>query len=335
MTTITLPQLSRRFEAASEQTILDAAFAHGIAYPHGCLSGRCGACKSRLLEGEVVMAKHSPFALTAEEAAEGQILACVATPVTPVSIEWLDTDYVPREAAKISARVLSTTKATHDVVILRLRPSEPMAFAAGQYLSLKIEGTLARHYSMANTPGAGLIELHVRIVPGGRTSGLVSRLVVGDVVRLTGPMGSSYFRETHTGPILAVAGGTGLAPVKSIIEAALALDPDRHVLLYFGVRTQRDLYYVAHFRALEARHAGFTFIPVVAVTDNPAHRSGMVTDAIAEDIRDLSGFSIYMAGPPPMVEAMQDLASQRGAQANRVYADVFFTPEAAKQEELL
>ncbi len=335
MTTITLPQVSRRIGAGDEKTILDAAFAAGIAYPHGCLSGRCGACKSRLLEGQVVLAKHSPFALPAEEAAEGLILACVATPVSPVTVEWLDTDYVPREAAKTNARVLSTTKVTHDVVVLRLRPSEPIAFAAGQYLSLKIEGTRARHYSMANTPGNGIIELHVRVVPGGRTSGLVSRLVVGDVVRLTGPMGSSYFRETHTGPLLAVAGGTGLAPVKSIIETALAQDPDRHVLLYFGVRTERDLYYIAHFRALEARHAGFTFMPVVAVPENPEHRSGMVTDAIARDIRDLSDFSVYMAGPPPMVEAMQALASRLGAAVDRVYADVFFTPEAVKQEELL
>lgn len=335
MNTITLPQISRRIDAAAGQTILDAAFRAGVAYPHGCLSGRCGACKSRLLEGEVEMAKHSPYALSAEEIADGLTLACVASPTSPIKVEWLDAEYESREMTEMNARVLSSERATHDIVILRLAPAESLAFAAGQYLTLQLEDGPTRYYSMANTPRERVLELHVRIVPGGRISALAAQLVAGDLVRLAGPMGSSYFRETHSGPILAVAGGTGLAPIKSIIEEALALDSQRHVLLYFGVRSESDLYYAAHFRKLESRHPGFIFVPVIAASENSEHRSGMVTDAIAEDIRDLSSFSVYMAGPPQMVEAVLELASRLGAPLDRVYADVFFTPEAAKQEELV
>jgi NAD(P)H-flavin reductase len=145
---------------------------------------------------------------------------------------------------------------THDILAIRQKLDDRSAFrfAAGQYLSLAMPGAPARHYSMASRPDEELVELHVRLVPGGRTSSLIhASLKAGDRVEIEGPAGSAYLRDTHGGPVVAVAGGSGLAPIRSIVETALGAGMNQPIHLYFGARTEDDLYLVDHFRALEQR----------------------------------------------------------------------------------
>lgn len=332
MSYLTLPQPGRRIAVSDNKTILQAALDAGIAYPHSCRSGRCGACKSRLLSGRVEMGKHSPFALSEQERADGFILACRAVPSDDVAVEWLDDTFDPAPPVAQDAEVVALDRMTHDILAIRLRLDnrENFRFAAGQYLSLTVPGAPSRNYSMASQPDEELVELHVRAVPGGRTSGLIhASLAASDRVRIEGPAGSAYLREAHEGPIVALAGGSGLAPIKSIVETALQAGMDQPIHIYFGARAERDLYLVEHFRALERQFANLTFVPVLSQAAAPGWRSGFVTDALAEDHVTLPGGKAYVAGPPAMVESCLPVLARLGIAASDVHADVFFTPEGS------
>lgn len=332
MSCLTLPQPGRRIAVGDTRTILEAALDAGIAYPHSCRSGRCGACKSRLVSGHVELGKHSPFALSEQERADGLILACRAVPSDDVVVEWLDESFATAQPFMQDAEVVAIEAMTHDIVALRLQLADRQnfRFAAGQYLSLTMPGAPPRNYSMASRPDEELVELHVRAVPGGRTSGLIhTSLKPGDTVEIQGPSGSAYLREAHAGPIIALAGGSGLAPVKSIVETALLSGLAQPIHVYFGVRAERDLYLVAHFRALERRFPKLSFVPVLSQTAAKGWRSGFASDALTEDHRDLTGAKAYVAGPPAMVDAAMSVLGARGVPASDIHADVFFTSEAS------
>lgn len=321
------------------KTILDAALEAGIPYPHGCKSGRCGSCKSRLIEGEVDLLQHSRFALTEDEKADGMILACRALPKTDVAVAWLgndDDDAVP-PTRKLTAAVTLIEDLTHDIRRVRVAPldGEPLLFTAGQYAQVGFDGVPARSYSMANRHGDTELEFHIRRVPGGTTSGHVhTALKVGDRATLEVPLGSSYLRQHHTGPILCIAGGSGLAPVKSIVETALAHGMKQPIHLYFGVRSERDLYMVEHFQTLAAWHSNLTFTAVLSEQgDITQHRSGFVTQAVIEDFSEFDGWKAYVAGPPPMVDAAMEATFARGLRREDMHADVFFTPENSPEAQ--
>lgn len=316
-----------------EQTILDAALLNGIAYPHGCRSGRCGSCKSRLIAGEVELLSHSRFALTDDDKADGLILACRAIPRTGAVVAWLGDDEMAAERPieRLKGTVISIDDVTHDIRRIRISPEggTPLAFAAGQYAQVTFGSAPARSYSMANRPGDAHLEFHVRRVPGGDTSEYVhTRLEPGDLVSIEAPLGSSYLRENHAGPILCIAGGSGLAPIKSIVETALAHGVKRPIHVYFGARTERDLYLVEHFETLAAWHPNLTFTPVLSgKAEGTRHRSSFVTQAVGEDLSDLDGWKAYVAGPPLMVDAAMETTSALGLRKQDMHADVFFTPE--------
>ncbi|MGF6177599.1 2Fe-2S iron-sulfur cluster-binding protein [Ensifer sp. 4252] len=314
------------------QTILDAALAAGIAYPHGCKSGRCGACKSRLIGGEVELFQHSPFALTDEEKADGLILACRALPLTATAVAWLGSDdgdavHPPRRLVGI---VTNLDDLTHDIKLVRIATQDGphLRFAAGQFAQVSFDGVPARSYSMANRPGDAGLEFHIRRVPGGVTSQHVhNRLKPGDKATLEFPLGSSYLRQHHSGSILCVAGGSGLAPIKAIVETALAHGITHPIHVYFGVRGERDLYLVEHFHALAKRHRNLSFTPVLSDAQSTQYRTGFVTRAVEKDLSDLGGWKAYVAGPPSMVDAAMEITFARGLRQDDMHADVFFTPE--------
>jgi len=322
--------------AVSEgETILEAALQQGVPYPHGCRSGNCGACKSRLESGEVDLAAYSEFALSEEERAEGLILACRAMPWSDAVVSWLESDEVVlHPERRLTCRVVGLAAMTHDIVGVRLaiESGGPFTFSAGQYASLRFGDLPARDYSMANRPDESVLEFHVRRMGPGSVSAHVSeRLRVGDVVTVQGPLGTSYLRDKHTGPVIAIAGGSGLAPIKSIIDAALHQGMRQPMRLYFGARDERDIYLEDHFRALAAQHPNFRFIPVLSASSGTtARRGGLVHEAAAADLADLDGATAYLAGPPPMVEAATALLLERGVARSDIHADAFYT-EAEKQ----
>jgi CDP-4-dehydro-6-deoxyglucose reductase/ferredoxin-NAD(P)+ reductase (naphthalene dioxygenase ferredoxin-specific) len=208
-------QAGRTIDVPAGSTILDAALGAGIDYPFGCQSGNCGACKSRLVRGAVRMAGHSEFALGDEERAHGLILACRAVPRTDSEVAWIEEDDLVAHPRRIlSCRVIGIDSATHDIRRIRLGvvSGGPFGFSAGQFASVTFGSCPPRDYSMANVPGDPTLEFHVRHGSGGATSTHVrDRLKFGDVVRVEGPFGASYLRESHRGPIVAVADVSVLA----------------------------------------------------------------------------------------------------------------------------
>ncbi|MGB3431350.1 2Fe-2S iron-sulfur cluster-binding protein [Achromobacter sp.] len=330
--TVDIRQARARLPLLDGQTILEAALQHGVAYPHGCRSGRCGSCKSRLIEGEAEMLPHSRYALTEEEKARGFILACRAVPKTDVAVAWLGADDVAAAAPiqHLQGIVVSMDELTHDIRRVRIRPdgTDALAFAAGQYADITFGQSPPRSYSMANRPGDSELEFHIRRVQGGITSGYVhTALRPGERVALRAPLGSSHLREQHSGPMLCIAGGSGLAPIHSIVETALAHGMRQPIHVYFGARMERDLYFVEHFHELARRHANLSFVPVLSETQAAQYRTGVVTQAVGEDLADLNHWKAYVAGPPAMVEAALALAFERGLNVQDVHADVFFTPQ--------
>lgn len=332
---VTIRGTASVLEVRPGQTILEAALEAGIPFPHGCRSGRCGACKTRLVEGRVEMLAHTRFALSDAERRDGFVLACRAVPLSDGSILPPGQDDAPPDhpLRTLTCRVILEADLTHDIKHLRLavEGGGPFTYSPGQYARITPPGAAPRDYSMASWPGEPHLDFFVRRVPNGVTSThMTTGLRAGDIVRVEGPFGSAYLRERHPGPILCVAGGSGLAPIKSIVAAAAAAGMRQPIRVYFGARSERDLYLVEWFTALRSVHPDMTFIPVLSAPHAPTvHRTGPVSEAIAQDLADLDGWKAYVAGPPAMVEASGQVLRQRGLQSRDLHADVFFTPETA------
>jgi CDP-4-dehydro-6-deoxyglucose reductase/ferredoxin-NAD(P)+ reductase (naphthalene dioxygenase ferredoxin-specific) len=328
-----ISKADKTIEVPTGATILWSALDQGVDYPFGCQSGNCGACKSHLVKGEVTMEGYSEFALSDEEKARGLILACRSVPWADCEVAWLEEDDLivhPRRV--LACKVVGLDDATHDIkrVRLAIESGGPFDFSAGQFASVTFEGCPPRDYSMANVPGDPVLEFHVRRTQGGTTSAHVAeKLRLGDSVRVEGPFGASYLREGHRGPIIAVAGGSGMAPLKSIVERAIQKEMPQHIYFYFGVRSERDLYLHDHFAALAEKHPHLHFMPVLSegdgTSDDGARRTGLVHEAVAADFDEFDGCKAYLAGPPVMVEAATKLFEQRGMRRIDVHADAFYT----------
>lgn len=312
------------------QTILEAALAAEIPYPHGCRSGNCGACKSELVSGEVEMSPYSSYALTEAEKEQGYILACRSVPWSDCEVAWVeaaDTEVHP--IRRLVCRVRALEDATHDIRIMRLEvlSGGPFSFAAGQFARVSFDGLPSRDYSMANRPDEPLLEFHVRLIPGGAVTPYVAKtLAVGDEVRLDAPLGTSYLRRHHRGPIVAMGGGSGLAPVKSIVESALEKGMRQPIHLYLGVRAERDVYMEDHFHRLAAAHPNLRVHYVLSeALGETARRTGYLHEALAADFESLDGCMIYLAGPPVMVDACVRTARDLGVRRQDCHADAFYT----------
>ncbi len=326
---VRIASADRTIDVPAGTTILEAAIDAGVSYPFGCQSGNCGACKSQLVKGEVTMEGYSEFALSDEEKARGLILACRAVPSHECEVAWLEEDdLIVHPRWLLACRVVSLDDATHDIKRIRLEivSGGPFDFSAGQFASVTFEGCPPRDYSMANVPGDPVLEFHIRRTAGGATSAHVAEtLKVGDSVRVEGPFGASYLRESHRGPIIAVAGGSGMAPIKSIVERALQKQLPQHIYFYFGVRSERDLYLHDHFAALAEKHRNLHFIPVLSEGGDSSLRQGLVHEVVAQDFDEVDGCTAYLAGPPVMVEAATLLLEQRGMRRIDIHADAFYT----------
>jgi naphthalene 1,2-dioxygenase ferredoxin reductase component len=322
---ISVPQLGS-FDVGEDETIVEAATRQGIAFPFSCHSGTCGTCKSTLVSGDVTLLDYSKFTLRDEERAAGLILACCAIPksdcdVTPV------TSASPVPAQHTQCEVASIEPGTHDIKILKLTLPQgtPLHFLAGQFADLTFPGLPVRSYSMASRPGQPLLEFHVRLTPGGAVSPFVhSHLAVGQTLEFHGPLGSSYLRDDHIGPIIALAGGSGLGPIKSIVDTLVAKRTTAPIHFYFGVRDERDLYYAEHFQELEKHFQNLKFMPVLSEPSRATERrTGFLADVIKADFQSFAGFKAYLAGPPVMVETSYAVLEGRGLAKADFHADAF------------
>jgi len=323
---ILVQPLNRVIRVEPGANLLKALQDAQVPMSYSCMAGRCGTCRCRVLDGEVLEGageQQRPL-----DGAPGYVLACQTYLTEPCTIEIAE----PDEVVVHPARIVKTTVAaledlTHDIQRLLLRPAKPVEFSPGQYVQLQFTPAHIRPYSMAGLTGDGLFEFHIRRVPDGRVTGYIANdLKVGDAVKLSGPLGSAYLRRRHQGPMLCVAGGTGLAPILSILRGAVAQGMKNPVHLYFGVRSPHDIYGLPWLDALRRAHAGLSVHVVVGSGGDPrTQRCGLVTDAIEHDHGDLNGWRAYLCGSPPMVEAATVVARRRGIAAEHIYADAFYT----------
>jgi NAD(P)H-flavin reductase/ferredoxin len=316
--------------AAEEgETILAVLKRHGVPAAYSCEAGNCGTCKVEYLGGDIFELDRSEYALGPELRARNVVLACRTQVWGDVTIRPIDADELIEHPSRLlTTRVVALDAPTHDVRRLRLaiRAGGPFDFSAGQYARLEFARGLARDYSMANAPGDELLEFHVRLAGGAGSRFVAERLAVGGEVIVEGPKGAAYWRERHRGPMLLVAGGTGLAPMLSIARAALAAGRTEPVRLYFGVRTERDVYLEEVLAALASRHPNFEYEIVLSeAAGTTSRRTGPVTDAVAEDYASFGGMKVYAAGPPPMVAAATALLASRGLPLRDLHADAFIT----------
>ena len=329
---ISVQPSQRVFQAEPNETILEAALRQGLSLPYGCRDGACGSCRGRVLSGQVVHGKASIEVLGEADRRAGYALFCCAMAISDLCIE-------SREARALGdipirtlpARVHRLTRAAPDVMIveLKLPANERLQFLAGQYVDILLKEGRRRSFSLANAPHADeVLELHVRQVPGGQFTGHVfATMKERDILRLRGPLGSFFLREESTKPMLLVAGGTGFAPIKAIVEHAIAEGSKRPMHIYWGGRARADLYLLPLARQWSAQHAQITFNAALSDwsdDDGWDGRIGLVHEVAMTDHPDLSGYQAYVCGSPAMVSAARrDFLTRCQLPQEEFFADSF------------
>jgi propane monooxygenase reductase component len=318
--------IGEEIDCDEEESVLDAAFRHGYNLVYGCREGQCSACKAYLLEGEVVLKPYSTFALSESEEANGYTLLCRAMPEEDLVVELLHFDpenyKLEHEIRDGRGTVTAVEALTHDIRRVELEVTEPrdFDFVPGQYVDVWVPGAddARRSFSMANVPGDGRIELIVKHYPGGRFSSLLDGAITpGDELRFTGPYGAFHLRRSRR-PVLMVAGGSGMAPILSLLRTLAAEGCDRKVRFFYGARTEQDLFYVDLIQELGARLPDFEFVPVIGFVHEPACQ---VIEA-----GEMDDPEIYMCGPPPMIDAMIEQATEvHGIDESQIFHDKFTT----------
>ena len=329
---VTIQPSGHQFTVRDDETLLEAALREGFALPYGCRNGACGACKGRVLGGEFDAGNCSPNALTDDDRRQGRALFCRAKPLADLTIEVKEIGAAKDIVVKtLPCRVEKLEKRADDVMVMKIKlpANERLQFLAGQYIDFQLKDGRTRSYSLANAPhDDALLELHVRHVPGGHFSDQVfSTMKERDILRLKGPLGSFFIREESDKPMIFVAGGTGFAPVKAMLEHAFAAHMDRELVLYWGARALKDLYMAELPQRWLAVRPNFSFVPVLSAPapgDNWQGRSGYVHEAVLADFADLSGYEVYACGAPVMVDAARDsFVRTRGLPEDAFYADSF------------
>jgi len=319
------------FSAKPGETILEAAIRQDVRLPYGCRDGACGTCKGSVLHGAVDYGVHQPEALSDQEKRAGKALFCCATPLTDLEIEYYESESLKQAPVRILAcRVETMRRVAPDVMILLLRPStdDALKFFPGQYMDILLDSGERRSFSFANAPHEGeFIELHVRQIPGGKfTTHVFAQMKAGDTLRLEGPLGTPFVDNDDEPPVIFVAGATGFAPVKSILEHAFQTGSKGRKWLYWGVRSRSDLYDLERPEQWQREHSSFVFVPVLSAPlpqDRWQGRIGLVHEAILKDFPDLSGFRVYACGSMQMVQAARPAFLAHGLSESACFSDAF------------
>lgn len=329
---VTVTPGGRTFEVVAGESVLDAALHQGVSFSYACRNGVCGACRGRIVEGKVDYGDLQPVGLTEAQAAAGEALLCMARPLTDLVVEAKEVgggSELP--IRKLPVRVAKMERLAEDVMrlLLKLPAGQRLQFLAGQYIDVLLPDGGRRSFSIANPPHDDqFLELHIRRVEGGEFTGHVfEQMQEKDILRIEGPYGNFTLNEDASLPMILIAGGTGFAPIKGIIEHAIEEGVKRPMKLYWGARDEAGLYLDELARSWAA-HDNFEYIPVPdSASGQWSGRSGRVHEAVLADVGEaadaLKGYEVYVAGPPPLVEAVRVDLSARGLLAQNLYYDSF------------
>ena len=327
---VTIQPSGHQFTVKPGETLLSAALNAGFSLPYGCRNGACGACKGKILAGAVDYGVFQEGALSQEDKAQGLALFCCAKAETDLVIEVKEVGAARDIPIRtLPCRIEKMEKLAEDVMALwlKLPSNERLQFLPGQYIDFLLKDGKRRSFSLANSPEEdALLELHIRHVPGGQfTDHVFGAMKVKDIMRISGPYGSFFLRESDK-PAIFVAGGTGFAPFKSILAHAFHHEIDRQFVLYWGAKTLADLYQAAVPGQWQGTRKNFSFIPVLSEPDPADHwpgRAGFVHAAVLADFTDLSGYEVYACGAPPMVAAAKRDFTARGLPEDAFFSDSF------------
>ncbi|WP_409332316.1 2Fe-2S iron-sulfur cluster-binding protein [Trujillonella humicola] len=329
---IRVPDRDTEFACDAGDTVLRAALRSGFDLAYECNSGGCGSCKIMVTEGQVTDLGRPTPGLTDRDRRKGRVLACQTVPVTPCSITAPVVEHgrdVPRPR-RMEGRLVARRLLTSDMVEVGVDLAEAADFRPGQYAMLAVDGRQDRAYSMANLPGTTRWDFHVKRVPGGTLSNRIADLAVGDPVRVDGPYGLAHFRSTGR-DVVCIAGGSGLAPAVSVARA-LAAAPDAHarrLLFFYGGRTAADLCAEAFVDECRPALKEVEFHQALSAADDDVGWTGgrgFVHDLVAAtSLPDLDDLDFYVAGPPPMTDAVvRLLVIGMQVPTSRVHYDRFF-----------
>ena len=321
----------RIFPADPVVSILDAARASGVTLEYSCRTGRCGICKASVISGKTALLRGEDEGLAPEEAAGGLILTCCRAATDDV---WLDIEPLDRladlEVRTMPARIVSLDQLAPDImkVVLRTPPASPLRFLAGQYVDIIAAGGIRRSYSLANAPRPdNLLEFIIKRYPGGALSDYwFGRAQPNDLLRIEGPLGTFFLRgaEEEQGPkdILFLATGTGIAPVKALLEE-IAADPARaarhRLRVFWGNREAESFCWDPVALGLDV---GFHHLLSVADA-SWAGRRGYVQDAAIHDGLDPGDTVVYACGSNAMIASARTALFALGLPSRRFFSDAF------------
>jgi propane monooxygenase reductase component len=323
-------------EAAEDETVLEAAFRQGVSLMHGCKEGQCASCKSVLCNGDVELLKYSTFALSDVEREQDRILLCRTIAYSDLVIELLNFDEgllsrsIP--VRTFEGRITNIASLTHDIRQLEILTEEPLRFWAGQYVDITVPGTgVTRSFSMANPPGKqSALEFIIKIYPQGAFSSLLKEtLKPGDPIEIKGPYGSCLRHENRPGSMILVGGGSGMAPLLSILTDLVESGEQRPVRFFYGARTGRDLFMLDRIDKLGSRLSDFRFIPALSgpeVEPDWTGEAGFIHEVLK---RHLQGELLkdeadaYSCGPPPMIDAVLPVLQMSGLEPENIHFDKF------------
>lgn len=316
----------KTFDIEGSETVLEGVIRGGAVLEYSCNNGRCGACKSAVIAGQSE-AVSPELGLTEEERNAGVVLLCARKAISDLTVEVSDIDGATLPPKRIlPCRIQALSRVGADVmhVTLRLPPNASFHYLPGQYINVAIRGGPSRSYSIANAPRLdGLLDLYIRFVPDGEMSLYwFSQAKVNDLLQLTGPLGVFIIRPSDEADMVMLATGTGIAPVKAILEELASRDETlrpRSIHLFWGGRKPEDIFW-------EPGEYGFqiNFVPIMS----RAHEAwdgarGYVQDAAISHGIDFSNAVVYACGSPVMINSARDQLTQAGLRPGNFYADAF------------
>lgn len=318
------------FSCEADESILDAALRQGHTFPFGCRSGACGACKGRVVSGSVYYPDEDEVSALAQiNRDNGDVILCKAMANSDVVIEVNDVPELSAiQSQKTPAKIHQMKRLSDDVMQLFLKLPEDVTleFLAGQYINIILEDGSYRSFSLANMPlNDGLLELHIRHIDGGQfTDKVFNELKEQDLLRIEGPLGSFFLREDSDCDLIFVAGGTGFAPVKGIIQHLIAQNSSRNIHLYWGARSSEGLYLDTLAKQWATEHDNIQYTPVISdQEDDWGGAKGFVHQQVMQDYPDLSDKAAYVCGAPAMVKTARQDFTQKGLSETQFFSDVF------------
>ncbi len=329
---ITLEPSGKVITVKEGQTILDAAIRNGVQVAYGCRHGSCSACKCQVLDGEYeIMDRVSEYSLMSFEREEGFTLMCSTVPETDMVIEVEEDESDLRFFAicDFEAEVIENKQCTHDIHMIKLKLLDPIdiPYASGQFFEFEIPGLDdTRAYSLASKYEEGqILEFHIKRINEGKGSNYMCDLQAGDRVIGSGPYGKMQLRDRNR-DLIFVAGGSGMAPIKSLLEELFSETFEKDAWFFYGARAKKDLYFLDEWMELEKKHSNFHFIPALSQLepdDEWDGEVGFIADVVSRMLENMSNMHAYLCGPPIMIETTCDALYKGGVKGTDIAFDEF------------